>query len=124
MSGHNGTCYECHIETNSSTNLNYMNSRFYIRIASIIILSFTSILHAGAVKTQNVTVSIENGTLKSLFKMIEEQTSYEFSYKDNAVDSVVGLTFKMNNAPVSKVLDRVFKNRNLEYHFGPFDSGD
>ena len=116
MSGHNGTCYECHIETNSSTNLNYMNSRFYIRIASIIILSFTSILHAGAVKTQNVTVSIENGTLKSLFKMIEEQTSYEFSYKDNAVDSVVGLTFKMNNAPVSKVLDRVFKNRNLEYH--------
>ena len=64
---------------------------------------------------RNVTVNVENSTLKSLFKAIESQTTYRFSYRMELIDGQKGVTVKMTDVPVGKVLDAAFSGRDLSY---------
>ena len=65
-------------------------------------------------QTKTITVGIENGNLKTLLELIEKQSDYVFSYRDDVVDNKV-ITVDVKNAPVSQVLDKVLAGTNLSY---------
>ena len=68
-----------------------------------------------AAPVRNVTVNIENGTLKQLFKEIENQTTYRFSYRAALIDNRRNVNVKMSGTPVTKVLEAALKGRDLSF---------
>lgn len=69
-----------------------------------------------AVNRQKVTVNIENATLRQLFKLIEEQTTYHFSYDNSAIDNRSDVSIKAESQPVNEVLTDALKGRDLQYN--------
>lgn len=64
---------------------------------------------------QHVTVELRNATLRQVFKSIERQTTYRFSYRNAIVDNNNDITISKHQVSVSAVLDEVLKDRNLSY---------
>ena len=64
---------------------------------------------------QKVTVELKNATLKQVFKSIEGQTTYRFSYRNTLVDDKNDITISKRQVGVSVVLNEVLKGRNLTY---------
>lgn len=86
------------------------------RLFSLLLMCFMVAGICGAAPSgRNVTVNVENSTLKSLFKAIESQTTYRFSYRMELIDGQKGVTVKMTDVPVGKVLDAAFSGRDLSY---------
>lgn len=70
-------------------------------------------LHA---QNGNVNISVKNATLRKVFNLIEQQTTYRFSYQSGVVDNEPNITVQKRNAAVSDVLDHVLADRNLTYN--------
>ena len=64
---------------------------------------------------QKVTVELKNATLKQVFKSIEGQTTYRFSYRNTLVDDQNDITISKRQVGVSVVLNEALKGRNLTY---------
>lgn len=64
---------------------------------------------------QKVTVELKNATLRQVFKSIEGQTTYRFSYRNTLVDDKNDITISKRQVGVSVVLDEALKGRNLTY---------
>lgn len=64
---------------------------------------------------QRVTVELKNATLKQVFKSIERQTTYRFSYRNALIDNKADITISKHQAVVSVVLDEALKGRELTY---------
>lgn len=62
-----------------------------------------------------VSVKVENSSLKDLFKEIEKQTTYIFSYREGVLVNAPRVSVSLKNAPVNKVLDVALKNTGIEY---------
>lgn len=90
-----------------------MNVHSYFRSLAICLLLC---IHAvGMQAQQKVTVKVTNATLLQVFKTIEGQTTYKFSYKSNVIDNRNDITINKTNAPVTTVLDAALKDRALQY---------
>lgn len=72
-------------------------------------------LPAGAQNVQRVTVNVKDATLAQVFKSIETQTTYRFSYKKHNLDNTADITMSMSDAPVSDVLDAALKGKPFSY---------
>jgi len=79
-----------------------------------VLVGFITSVSAYAQSGRNVTVDIENSELKNLIEIIERQTTYVFSYRDDALDHK-RVTVDMKNVPVSKVLDKALAGTGLTY---------
>lgn len=64
---------------------------------------------------QKVTVELKNATLRQVFKSIEGQTTYRFSYRNTLVDDKNDITISKRQVGVSVVLNEALKGRNLTY---------
>lgn len=62
-----------------------------------------------------VIVKLKNASLKEVFSTIEKQTTYRFSYRDAAIDTLGNITISKLNVTVPVVLDEVLNGRELEY---------
>lgn len=64
---------------------------------------------------QKVTVELKNATLRQVFKSIEGQTTYRFSYRNALVDDKNDITISQRQVGVSVVLNEALEGRNLTY---------
>lgn len=64
---------------------------------------------------QTVTVRLRKATLVQLFKAIEQQTSYVFSYQSGIVGNGKTISIERSNAQVSSVLDEALRGSGLTY---------
>lgn len=64
---------------------------------------------------QRVTVNVKNASLKDVFKEIEKQTTYRFSYRDALLDDRHDISLSKENVNVNFVLDEALKGRDLNY---------
>lgn len=64
---------------------------------------------------KRITINVTNASLQEVFKQIERQTTYRFSYRNVVLDDRKDITVSVTNAPVVEVLDSVLKGRNLQY---------
>lgn len=60
-----------------------------------------------AQQEQRVTLNLKNVSLKEMFRAIEEQSTYRFSYRNNVVDDRADITVSKKNVAVSTVLTDV-----------------
>lgn len=79
--------------------------------ASFCLLNFFS---ANA-QTAKVTVSVDNGTVKELFKAIESQTSYKFSYRSSEVQTDAKVSVNAKEETVKSILNKVLQGMGLSY---------
>lgn len=85
------------------------------RFGLFMLLSFLACLTTMQAQEQFVTVKLKNVSLKELFKEIETQTSYRFSYRNIVIDSKNDISITKEKAPVGKVLDEALTGKNLDY---------
>jgi TonB-linked SusC/RagA family outer membrane protein len=60
-------------------------------------------------------VNLKNATLKQVFKVIEKQTTYRFSYRNADIDNRKDISIHKKTATVATVLNTALAGRNLEY---------
>ncbi len=70
---------------------------------------------ARAAEPQKVTVQVEKSSLRQIFKEIEKQTTYHFSYDNDAVDNRKDITLNEVAQPVDAVLGKALEGRELSY---------
>lgn len=69
---------------------------------------------AGA-QNQTVSIHMKNASLKQVFKAIESQTTYRFSYRSGLIDNRSDITLNRTKASVPSVLNEALKGRSLKY---------
>ncbi len=69
---------------------------------------------SGKVKSEKVTISVNQQPLKAVLDQIEGQTGYLFVVNNN-VDTKVKVSVSADNEPVRKVLDRILAGKNIFY---------
>lgn len=68
-----------------------------------------------AVRAQNATLSVENLSLKSVFRILKKQTGYDFLYATDDLSDVAPVTVHLHNRPLSEILDRCLEGQPLIY---------
>lgn len=89
-----------------------------VKVKQLILLIVLAAFCCGnlyAQRQQLVTVHLENATLKDLFRVLESQTTYRFSYRNKVVDDRENVTVNKERVPVTEVLDVVLETRGLTY---------
>lgn len=94
-----------------------MNKQLKVQklLCMMVYLFCIGIMSTFAQKQQEVTVELKNATLKQVFKSIEKQTTYRFSYRNTLVDDKSDITISKHKVSVSVVLDEALKGRGLSY---------
>ncbi len=65
--------------------------------------------------TQNITLSIHQGTLKEVFREIRKQTGYDFVYPSEAVYETKKIDIELKNASLQQVLQQCLQGTMLTY---------
>ena len=85
------------------------------RLLCVAVCLFCIGIMTALAQEQKVTVELKNATLKQVFKSIERQTTYRFSYRNTLVDNKNDITISKRQVDVSVVLNEALKGRNLTY---------
>lgn len=91
-----------------------MNRNLNLKFLIVVWLMSFFCLYAQA-QDQTVSINVKNASLRQVFKEIEKQTSYRFSYRDAIIDSRNDISVSFKATPVTQVLDAVLQGRNLIY---------
>lgn len=83
--------------------------------ARFIFLWLAALLLHVAAHAQQVTISMNSGTLLQAMKLIEKQTGYAFTYTSDQLQHTSAVQLQLTNAPLTKVLDLLFKDQPLNY---------
>ena len=65
--------------------------------------------------SQRITLSQTNSSLKNVFREIENQSGYQFFYKEKLLKQTGRVTIRVTNASLEDVLDKCFKDQQLTY---------
>ncbi|MGN6438841.1 MAG: TonB-dependent receptor [Agriterribacter sp.] len=69
----------------------------------------------GEVQAQEVTLSLKNASLVKMFKEIQKQTTYQFLYPDELLESKKQVSVNLKRTTVKEVLDTYLDPEMLEY---------
>ena len=94
-----------------------MNDRMMMRrILYVVILLLGMGTASGyAQGRQKVTVELKNATLRQVFRSIEKQTTYRFSYRNAIIDDKHDITISKRGVNVTAVLDEALRDKGLAY---------
>ena len=73
------------------------------------------VMSGSAFAQQRVTVDLNQSNLRTLFNVIEKQTTYRFSYINGVLEKEVPITIHQTDVPVNVVLDKAFKGTGLSF---------
>lgn len=68
-----------------------------------------------AVRAQNASLSVENLSLKSVFRMLKKQTGYDFLYATDDLLDARPVTIHAHNQPLKQILDKCLEGQPLIY---------
>lgn len=92
-----------------------MNRHSFLRKQTVLtLLMFFSSLSLLA-QNKQISIHVENASLKEVFQEIEKQTEYRFSYLKHLIDTRKDITMSKDRVSVNQVLDIAFRGRNLSY---------
>lgn len=66
-------------------------------------------------RAQNISLQEKNASLYQIFDKITRQSGYDFVYLNAMLSKTDVVTIDVKNAPLTKVLDRIFEGQNLKY---------
>ncbi|WP_341835536.1 SusC/RagA family TonB-linked outer membrane protein [Chitinophaga pollutisoli] len=87
-----------------------------MRIHLILLTTFVAFLHsAAAVRAQQVTISVKNAPLETVFRAIERQTPYVFFYPSRVVKDKKTVSLHLQNVDFETVMEKVLEGQGLAY---------
>jgi TonB-linked SusC/RagA family outer membrane protein len=92
--------------------------RLCMRISTIIIgiqICCTSILMASGTKAQDMTLNVDKGTVKQVFKKIEQQAKVTFVYDEQVINTIPALTLHIKNKTLEDVLSQLQTKTQLQF---------
>lgn len=89
----------------------------HVRMQQFLMFTLLFIFYCGSTYAQEqlVTVNLKSSTLRKVFKAIEQQTTYRFSFRNEIIDNRADITVNKSKVPVEDVLNQILKGRNLGY---------
>lgn len=98
----------------------FLHSRKYAQIMRMmkfyVLFMLFGMLHTyGNVHSQNLTLSVENASLKEVFREIEKNSDYRFLFKSDDVVGIKGLTLSVSLADIDNVMALCLKGTRLVY---------
>ncbi|MFT3843709.1 MAG: SusC/RagA family TonB-linked outer membrane protein [Lacibacter sp.] len=85
-----------------------------MRLTTIFIFLASLSVSAGGY-SQNVSISEKNVSLVKVFKIIEEQTGYDFFYDVSVMEKSKNVSIKVSNVPIEEALSICFRGQPLTY---------
>lgn len=90
---------------------NYLIFRNFIILIILILFSPTEVF----AQEGNVSINIQNGTIKTFIKQVEQQTKYTFVYRNHVLNVQSKVTVNCKNKAIKEVLSQVFNPLNVAY---------
>ncbi len=66
-------------------------------------------------QNKQISLSVQNATLKTVFSQIEKQTPYRFSYREADIDNRANVNIKITDGSIDTVLEKILPAKNLQY---------
>ncbi len=83
-------------------------------ILLICVFSMQSFANPGHAQ-ENITIKLENVSLKKAFKTIEKQTSFRFLYNDGVLPAGVNVNISVENSPAGELMKKLLQNTPLSF---------
>lgn len=84
-----------------------------IKISKLLVVCLLSLFVE--LKSQNITLSLNNSNLKTFFTLVEKQTNYRFSYNPNEIDINASISLNCTDKNVQSVLDSLMPSLGISY---------
>ena len=85
----------------------------------IVFLFFVSLIHVSAsVYSQKtkMNIKVENATLQEVFQVIQQQSDFDFFYKNEQIPSNARVSVQYENEAVEVILNKILSGTGLTYH--------
>jgi TonB-linked SusC/RagA family outer membrane protein len=93
--------------------------KIWMTMRLIVFLFFVSLMHVSAsVYSQKtvLTLKVENATLQQVFKTIQQQSEFDFFYKDEQIPANARVSMEFEKEPVEVILGKILNETGLTYH--------
>ena len=70
---------------------------------------------ANNVKSDKISISVNNATFASVFKEIEEKSGFHFFYDDNEIDVSRKVSLSIKKSDIHEVLNKLFEGSEIKY---------
>lgn len=93
--------------------------KIWMTMRLIVLLSFVSLMHLSAsVYSQKtrVNLKVENATLQQVFQTIQDQTEFDFFYKNEQIPADARISIQYQDESVEVILDKILSGTGLTYH--------
>jgi TonB-linked SusC/RagA family outer membrane protein len=104
------------IQRESKTFPFHYNLKIKLTALLLIVSLFQSNANAAITEDVTISISLQNVSLERILNRIETLTDYRFVYKDNDVEYTKRTSISVDKKPLSKVLDQLFSDTNLNYN--------
>lgn len=91
------------------------NEKHHFKLRSALLSLCMLTFIGGYSQTGQVNLNLKNATVKELFREIEKQTSYRFSYRDIEINNKGGITISGQGKEVKEVLTNELAKQELTY---------
>jgi TonB-dependent starch-binding outer membrane protein SusC len=99
---------------NRSHRFSYKTTLLAMKLTAIILLVACLQVSAGGL-AQEVTLSLKNAPLETVFKQIKKQSGYSFIYLKRNLENTRPVSIEMRSASIEAVLNFIFKDQPLTY---------
>ncbi|MFA5819561.1 MAG: SusC/RagA family TonB-linked outer membrane protein [Bacteroidales bacterium] len=80
----------------------------------LLVINLVSFAATGYSQAEKVTIQLKNGSLKDLFSTVEQQTSYKFLYRDDAVENIQ-VNLDEVDEPLDNILNQILDGSRFTY---------
>lgn len=102
-------------KSNFENNLKNKGNTFnYYRLIIALLFIFAISVPTFA-QNKQISLSVQNATLKTVFSQIEKQTPYRFSYREADIDNRANVNIKITDGSIDTVLEKILPAKNLQY---------
>jgi TonB-linked SusC/RagA family outer membrane protein len=93
--------------------------KIWMTMRLIVLLLFVSLMHVSAsVYSQKtkLNIKVENATLQQVFKALQDQSEFDFFYKNEQIPADTRVSVALQNETVEVILNQVLNGTGLSYH--------
>ena len=82
-----------------------------MKIRAILLVFIVVCIQASSLYAQNININVNGAPLTSVFKEIQNKTSYTFIYTNELINKAAGVNVNIANQPLSTALDELFSGQ-------------
>lgn len=93
--------------------------KIWMTMRLVVLLFFISLMHVSAsVYSQKtrLNIKVENASLQQVFQTIQEQSEFDFFYKNDQIPADAKISINSKNETIEVILDRILNGTGLSYH--------